>query len=180
MNIQSVPITPENIHRAFAIMEQAFPKCEHRSWEGQAELLSIPSYRIQGFENDAGDMVAILAIWELRTFAFIEHVAVHDRLRGSGVGARLVTAYCDQAKCPVILEVETPEDEMSTRRIGFYQRLGFTLCEQAYRQPPLQPDCPWIDMHLMCYPMPLDAHAFEEAKRTLYEQVYRRTKICAD
>ena len=37
---------------------------------------------------------------------------------------------------PVVLEVEMPTDEMSKRRIGFYERLGFELDNQVYHQPP--------------------------------------------
>lgn len=40
----------------------------------------------------------------------------------------------------VVLEVELPEDSLKKRRIGFYERHGFTFNEYPYIQPPMGED----------------------------------------
>ena len=51
---------------------------------------------------------------------------------------------------PIILEVEVPLDEMSKRRIGFYERLGFILRNDIfYFQPPYEEGMNGLELKLM-------------------------------
>ena len=49
------------------------------------------------------------------------------------------------------MEVEEPNDEMSTRRIHFYKRLEFTLHKKPYIQPPYRKGDSGLPMLLMTY-----------------------------
>ena len=60
-----------------------------------------------------------------------EHFAVDPDERGGGYGGKALRLLCEELQTPVVLEVELPFDEMSRRRIGFYQRSGFTLSTPA-------------------------------------------------
>ncbi len=57
-------------------------------------------------------------------FYYIEHFAIDPSLRNGGYGKRVleVDELKKQLKGPIVLEVEEPNDEMSTRRIHFYKR----------------------------------------------------------
>ena len=56
------------------------------------------------------------------------------RRRNGGIGAEAMKQFLAFCGTPVVLEVEMPADEMSKRRIGFYERLGFKLDNHVYHQ----------------------------------------------
>ena len=56
-------------------------------------------------------------------------------------------ARCGKRAC---LEAELPETELAARRIGFYERHGFTVnTGYPYFQPALAPDGDPLPMHLL-------------------------------
>ena len=59
-------------------------------------------------------------------------------MRGNGIGTMLFKYYLTNTEKLTILEVELPEDEISSRRIKYYERMGMKLNEYDYLQPPLQ------------------------------------------
>ncbi|MCS2918128.1 hypothetical protein NXW71_08215 [Parabacteroides merdae] len=65
-----------------------------------------------------------------------------------------------------------PTDEMSKRRIGFYERLGFKLDNQVYHQPPYREGGEWLEMRLMTYGDVDAEHSFELVKNCLHKNVY--------
>lgn len=68
------------------------------------------------------------------------------------------------------MEVEEPNDEMSTRRIHFYKRLEFTLHKKPYIQPPYRKGDSGLPMLLMTYG-DIDMESdFEKVKKTLYKK----------
>ena len=62
-----------------------------------------------------------------------------------------MTELLRQTGKPAVLEVEKPDDELSQRRIRFYQRLGFVLSPRPYTQPPYSPDRHPLELRLMSY-----------------------------
>ena len=72
----------------------------------------------------------------------------------------------------VVLEVELPEDSLKKRRIGFYERHGFTFNEYPYIQPPMGEDRHEIPLRIMSAPEPLSEDEFQSVRTELYESVY--------
>ncbi len=73
---------------------------------------------------------------------------------------------------PPVLEVEPPADEMSERRIGFYERLGLSLrVDYEYIQPAYSEDRKALPMRLMTFGVPDDADLGLPV-RLIYENVY--------
>ena len=71
-----------------------------------------------------------------------------------------------------MLEVELPQDEMSRRRIGFYERCGFELCHLPYLQPPYRPGDTPLPMHLMFHGTASPAPIFNTIRDTIHRHVY--------
>ena len=72
----------------------------------------------------------------------------------------------------IVLEVELPEDDLSKRRIGFYERNGFKLCHKPYMQPPYRSGGTPIPMHVMYSgDRPID-DIFDKIKSEIYRNVY--------
>ena len=65
-----------------------------------------------------------------------------------------------------------PEEEMARRRIGFYQRQGFTLWDKPYQQPPYKPGDGYLPMRLMAYGGIDPEQDFAKVRDCIYREVY--------
>ena len=165
----------ESFDEAHSIIEASFPESERRSQEGQRALLDIPEYELLVKETDKGKIIAIMGIWHLSDFDFIEHAAVSEKARGGGIGSRIFEEYFKtNGNRMIFLEVEHPNEENAKRRIKFYKRLGFHLNPYEYYQPPLKQGMPELPLYVMTYPDPIDEERFEACKAELMRTVYRK------
>ena len=144
---------------------------ERRKKEGQQKLLDEEKYELLGVRNEGG-LLAFLAVWEFAEFVFIEHFAVSEKARNSGIGGKMLEELARQKAGKVVLEVELPEDSLKKRRIGFYERHGFTFNEYPYIQPPMGEDRHEIPLRIMSAPEPLSEDEFQSVRTELYESVY--------
>ena len=144
---------------------------ERRKKEWQQKLLDEEKYELLGVRNEGG-LLAFLAVWEFAEFVFIEHFAVSEKARNSGIGGKMLEELARQKAGKVVLEVELPEDSLKKRRIGFYERHGFTFNEYPYIQPPMGEDRHEIPLRIMSAPEPLSEDEFQSVRTELYESVY--------
>jgi GNAT superfamily N-acetyltransferase len=157
--------------QVFSIMEQSFPEDERRPFAEQKELLNNPVYKIYGLREKQA-VIAFAAVYQFDTFTFIEHLAVAPSHRNQGLGALILQKLGKISKDRICLEVEPPETEMATRRIGFYQRNGFSLCPCPYVQPAISKGRTPVPLQIMSTNGALDEAEFEMVKKVLYEKVY--------
>lgn len=155
----------------FNLMLEAFPASEHRTRQAQQDLLSRKEYRIYVAELD-GKICGFLALWCFDDFLFLEHLATDSAVRNQGIGRSLLENLQNQTDRRIILEVEPPKDEMTRRRIGFYERNGFTFNDYPYVQPSMAQDRPAIPLHLMSTGGPLTPEEFRFFRDQLYHNVY--------
>ena len=126
----------------YRIMQASFSDDEYRPYDEQLALFEEPEYRIYympaiGMERVGNHSIGnftmhaagFLAVWEFESFIYIEHFAVDPALRNSGTGSAMLQELVKQYQKPICLEVELPEDELTRRRIGFYERNGFVFNE---------------------------------------------------
>lgn len=151
----------------YRIMQASFPDDEYRPYEEQIALFQEPEYRI--YYMPAG----FLAVWEFESFIYIEHFAVDPALRNSGTGSAMLQELVKQYQKPICLEVELPEDELTRRRIGFYERNGFVFNEYPYIQPPISKGKSPVPLRIMTYGSAITRETFEEMKEVLYRRVYK-------
>ncbi|MFQ8778736.1 MAG: GNAT family N-acetyltransferase [Roseburia sp.] len=78
-----------DFEEVYRIMEQSFPADERRKKEGQQKLLDEEKYELLGVRNEGG-LLAFLAVWEFAEFVFIEHFAVSEKARNSGIGGKML------------------------------------------------------------------------------------------
>jgi ribosomal protein S18 acetylase RimI-like enzyme len=161
-------------NQVYEIMEASFPISEFRTREAQRSLLADPLYRLITDHDDSGKVTAFMAVWEFPEFRFVEHIAVDPAVRGQRLGERLMRAYIVESAVPVVLEVESPDNEWSRRRIGFYERLGFTLNPFEYMQPPLREGQAELPLNIMSYGQPLTDKQFVFFRDTVYRVVYKK------
>ena len=156
----------------YAIMEASFPPDERRTFAEQRRLMDQTQYKIYAERAQSGAIVAFLAVWEFETFVFLEHLAVTEQCRNQGLGARLLQEVCKRYGLPACLEVEPPTDQLTRRRVGFYQRNGFVLNEYDYVQPSISAGRQPVPLMLMTSPTALTVMEFETIRQKLYRTVY--------
>lgn len=150
----------------------AFPANERRTWEGlEFEL----TYQKQFFANaifKEEKVVGLLHFWTFDQFYYIEHLAINPAFRGQNIGTEVMTFFKSKSTMPIVLEVELPNSAASVRRIAFYQKLGFTILNENYIQPPYEPGGTPVPMHLMTDEPAFAELYFDLIRETLYEKVY--------
>ena len=162
-------INETNFPEIYRIMQASFSDDEYRPYDEQLALFEEPEYRI--YYMPAG----FLAVWEFESFIYIEHFAVDPALRNSGTGSAMLQELVKQYQKPICLEVELPEDELTRRRIGFYERNGFVFNEYPYIQPPISKGKSPVPLRIMTYGSAITQDTFKEMKRVLYQRVYKCT-----
>ena len=112
----------------------SFPIYEQRTFKDQIEALKDERYHcIAICENDK--VAGILLYWEIETYRYVEHLAIVSDLRGKQYGTNILNQFCNENE-RVILEIDPPIDEVSRKRLSFYQSAGFYLQEYAHIHPP--------------------------------------------
>jgi ribosomal protein S18 acetylase RimI-like enzyme len=160
----------------FKLMSEAFPSVERRSYEDAKNLLYEELYNIIVERDKEDNIIAFIASWEFDDFNYVDHFAVHRKMRGNGMGTLMLKDYLNGCNKPVFLEVELPENDISVSRIKFYKRLGFQLNNFEYLQPPMQKQHGFLPLKVMSYPNGVNAKEFINFKNTVYDKVYKFNK----
>lgn len=115
--------------------------------------------------------IGLISWWDFDDFAYIEHFAVAEEYRSSGIGSRALRMFADKIKKPTVVEVERPGmTPMADRRISFYHRLGFSgFATFDYIQPPYSEGLPAVPLMLMATG---DILLPEKITRELHREVY--------
>lgn len=137
-----------------SIYMSSFPVEERRPWESLTRLIDsgIPFFSLFAALTDENVPVGFVSVWHLPEAMYIEHLAVSEAMRGSGVGGKILDeVVTTAADTPVVVEVELPEaNAEAPRRIAFYERHGFTpISDFTYFQPPYAPGLPDVQLLLM-------------------------------
>lgn len=151
----------------------SFPSCERRDFPELKKLITPGSPFVVNVLLRDGEYVGFITAWDFGRFVYVEHFAIDESARNGGIGGKALKQFLDVWNRPVVLEVEKPDDEMSRRRIGFYERLGFVLDTHPYQQPPYHPQDGWLDMYLMSYGAIDLKEEYERVKDCLYKYVYK-------
>ena len=145
--------TQDEVNYTFVekLMHTAFPQEERRDTVQQREYSDNNPRFCNNIILENGNSIGMISYWTMGDFYYIEHFAIDPSLRNGGYGKRVLEMIKKQLKGPIVLEVEEPNDEMSTRRIHFYKRLEFTLHKKPYIQPPYRKGDSGLPMLLMTY-----------------------------
>ena len=166
--------TQDEVHYTFVeqLMHTAFPQEERRDTLQQREYSDNNPLFCSNIILEDEKPIGMISYWKMKDFFYIEHFAIDTTLRNGGYGKRVLEAIKQELHGPIVLEVEEPTDEMSTRRINFYNRLDFILHEKPYMQPPYRKGDSGLPMFLMtCGEIDMEKD-FEKVKRALYKEVY--------
>lgn len=177
--MQLIPLSSHDprLKQIRELYHSSFPTEERREWASLVSLADIdPRFTLFAVVTDEADPAGFITRWDFGKFAYLEHFAVNQALRGGGVGARALKTLTEMTPKPVVFEVEPDDDpthdcEIAKRRIGFYKRNGFALhTDFHYIQPPYTAGQQAIRLMLMTTAgSDID---LAEAAATLHREVY--------
>ena len=112
------PITQINDSRVTklkALYKSAFPTCERRQTEKLVQLIANePRFVCLAIMHE-NEFVGFFTKWDLGAFCYGEHFAIFDAVRGQKIGSKALQKIVETVTKPLILEVELPTDNVSTR-----------------------------------------------------------------
>ncbi|MDR1544585.1 MAG: GNAT family N-acetyltransferase [Prevotellaceae bacterium] len=138
-----------DIFLAKNLYEQTFPPDERRNFDDLLKIAKTKSAFCTEILKKENEFLGFIFYWNFADFVYIEHFAVEERFRNQGFGKEIMQNLCKKTVLPIILEVEKPDNKISSRRIGFYENLGFKVAEIPYLQPAYSPDKNPVPMFLM-------------------------------
>ena len=161
-----------NYEAVFNLYNSSFPPNERRSRESLEMVLNADSrFNVYALENEQG-FVGFFNYWKFSRFYYIEHFAIHPQHRNHSYGSEVIRLFLSTVSLPVVLEVEMPKTITASRRIHFYERLGFYVMSNFYMQPPYDGESFLLPMLIMSNDYHFTNKHFHLIKEVLYKEVY--------
>ncbi len=117
----------------FNLYLEAFPREERRELNVLVAMLDLNEMYFAAVTHGSVP-VGLVIYWIFDGFLYVEHLAVRHDQRGKGIGSSILKMLRKKGD-PVMLEVEKPHDEASSKRVEFYNRSGFNQLPVEYFQP---------------------------------------------
>lgn len=176
--LQSIRISRENINENNVVnqlYDKAFPPYEQRSYQGRESILSHEDYYLYYF-TDNNAFVGFIGSWKINDYFYIEHLAISDLLRGQGYGQKILKQFCHDVG-QVILEIDPVIDEVSRKRLSFYQHCGFQQNEYAHAHPSYYPENKPHELKVLSYPRAIDKQTYQRFNQMLQTVVMDKTLL---
>lgn len=155
------------------IYETSFPEDERRNFDLLKALDKKSDLDFFVITDNHANAIGIISLWLFEEFIYIEHFAVQEDKRGSGIGSNVLYSLANKYSKPILLEVELPEDDLAKRRIAFYQRHGFVTQPYDYTQPAYDKNKQSLPMIIMIKAeFEITKGFFDSAIATIYKEVY--------
>jgi len=152
--------------------EESFPPNERRNFSLIDNLIKQENRFCMSGLYKGEEYVGFISEWHFKSFLYIEHFAIEPSQRNQQIGFTVLKQFTEIQNKPIILEVEIPHNELSKRRISFYKRIGFTIDNHIYFQPPYHETDGWFEMRLMSFGKINLQESYNEIRNCLYHNVY--------
>lgn len=160
-------------NRIWEIYQYSFPRYEQRTFEHQQTAFRSDRYHMDCYVEE-GRVVGFIGYWVFDTYSYIEHYAMAKENRGSGYGSRILKEFLDKTDNIVVLEIDPIIDEVSQRRLRFYQHLGFVDNPFEHQCPTYQPDAVEGYLLILTYPEAVDCEFYDRFYHDLHTVVMAR------
>lgn len=117
-------LSNEQLASVRELYQESFPIYEQRSWDAHLQAANDPHFYTNTYWEEDGQLSGLLFYWQEDSLFYIEHLAVSPQLRNGKRGKKILESFLAPSGL-YILEIDPPEDDISIRRLHFYERLGF-------------------------------------------------------
>lgn len=156
-------------NKIWELYETSFPVAEQRKMADHLRAMEDPAFHsISAWEG--GELIGLIFYWEWDCYRYLEHLAVSTSLRGQGYGSQILRFLKDTAHT-IILEIDPLVNELSVRRLQFYERAGFTLTPFRFVHLPYRLDSHPIELLILSYPEMISPSQHEDFLRFLRKRV---------
>lgn len=173
VNNQSHPL----FESVWSTYECSFPEFEKRVKRDQIKVLEDNRYKVYAI-LDNKDYVGFITIWDFDKYCFIEHFAIDPINRGKSYGKEIIkkiqSLYSNRI---VILEIDPPIDDISKRRLKFYEGLGFIISDLHHLNLPYRKGGEGHRLYIMTFPNPITQDEYEAFNDFLYTEVIQYCEI---
>lgn len=144
------PNDTERWNKVWNLYEASFPAVERRHIEDHIKAYTDERFfPLSAWEGD--QLIGLMFFWEWDTYRYLEHLAVNPELRGHGYGSQLLR-YLHDSEYTIILEIDPLNNELSVRRLQFYERAGYTLTPYRFLHLPYRKDGQKQELLILSYP----------------------------
>ncbi|MBR7116504.1 MAG: GNAT family N-acetyltransferase [Clostridia bacterium] len=170
-NFDVKPVCRGDFDYYYKLLAQDFCECERKKYDDELRSLDNPLFS-PCFITADGDTVGYISFWRLGGFTFIEHFAILKSKRSQAIGSEFLSFFLSTNPMLTVLEVERPTDEISARRIAFYERMGFAVNKFDYVQPSYHRGADAVPMYICSYDRALSYDEYAECIAKIKDAVY--------
>lgn len=163
------PSDTQRWNKVWELYESSFPITERRKMDDHVRAFSDEQF-FPLSAWDGGELIGILFYWEWDSYRYLEYLAVNPDLRGHGFGSELLRHLRDSDHT-IILEIDPLVNELSVRRLQFYERAGFTLTPYRFMHLPYRLESQSQELLILSYPKMITKEQHNDFLRFVDEKV---------
>lgn len=169
--IQDLNTSDEYYDTFREMYRDSFPVHEQRDVKQQEYAFSRHEYHLEGYVHE-NILVAFIAWWEFGDYIYIEHFAVNPNMRGRNMGSDILGNFMKtHAQKIILLEIDPPADNLSRKRLLFYQRLGFVENPYQHRHPAYRTGAQPHELAVLTFPGSIPQARYDKFAEDLTEIV---------
>lgn len=153
------------------LYEESFPIAERRKAEDHLRACDDEHFFPLSVW-DGQQLIGLMFFWEWDNYRYLEHLAISPDLRGRGYGT-IVLRYLYDSNHTIILEIDPLVNELSVRRLQFYERSGFTLTPYRFVHLPYRLDGIKQELLILSYPKLITKEQHNHFLKFLGEEVIK-------
>ena len=172
--INIIPSGSKLWEQAWRLYTESFPEYERRRISSHARAVEDPRFHTKvAVEN--GNLMAILFYWTLgEDRIYIEHIAVNPSMRGKNIGSTILQNFTSRNQdSTIILEIDPPVDEISKKRLSFYEKAGFANTGFVFNHPSFEKKGQEHDLVILSYPKAISKDEFDDFTTTVLGDVLK-------
>ncbi len=140
----------ERWKQVWDLYESSFPLAERRKLEDHIRASENEHFHpLSIWDND--QLIGFAFYWEWSNYRYVEYFAVSPELHGQSYGSQIIKEIRD-SQHTIILEIDPLINELSVRRLQFYERAGFTLTPYRFMHLPYRLDSAPQELLILSYP----------------------------
>jgi ribosomal protein S18 acetylase RimI-like enzyme len=143
------------------IYSASFPLNERRVSHQQTDVFKKKEYHVEVYLSD-DQIIGFIAYWTTKEFIYVEHLAIAPEVRGKGFGSAILKPFIEREPIPVILEIEPIINDLTRRRLKFYESLGFVRNDHFHFQPPYHISDQPLYLVILTYPNQIDEDLYRQ------------------
>ena len=153
-------------HQFEKIYVLSFPVFEQRNREQQQLAFKSELYHLCCIVED-NILNSFVAYWEFPEYIYIEHLAVNNDLKGRNIGTTTLQLLKKEVNKIIILEIDPIVDDISAKRLHFYEKLDFRINPYQHFHPSYNNNYPPHELVVLSTEKILDQELYFQFKSDL-------------